>query len=165
MTAPVIIDERALRELSDEARAAPRLRKNRNLHDMDDPVHRLLNATEPGTYVQPHRHLTPAKPETLTVIAGRGAVVCFDDAGAVTSTIVLRPGGPVRAIEIPPDCWHTLVALETGTVWLEAKAGPYVPPPDSDRAAWAPAEGDATAGAWLERLVARIDDTAGRRGA
>ena len=156
MTAPVIIDTEELAALSAEARETPRGRKNRNLHQMDDAIHRLLNATEPRTYVQPHRHLTPPRHETLSVIAGRGAVVCFDDAGGITNTIVLGPNSTVRAIELPAGCWHTLVALDIGTVWLEVKAGPYVAPADADRASWAPSEGDAAAPPWLEALRAAI---------
>ena len=36
---------------------------------------------------------------------------------------------------------NTLVALETGTVFFEAKAGPYRPLIPAEKAAWAPAEG------------------------
>jgi mannose-6-phosphate isomerase-like protein (cupin superfamily) len=47
----------ALRTLSVEARASVRRRKNLNLHEtLDDPIQRLCNAFEPGTYVRPHRH-------------------------------------------------------------------------------------------------------------
>lgn len=156
MHTPTRIDGAALDALTAEARASQRGRKNRNLHAMEDAVHRLLNATEPRTYVQPHRHLDPPRNETLTVLRGRGAVVWFDDLGALTGTAVLGPGSPVSALDLPAGCWHTLVALESGTVWLEAKEGPYVAPSAADRANWAPTEGDRDAAAWLERLRAAI---------
>ena len=126
---------------------------NDNLHAMDDPIHRLLNATEPGTYVQPHRHGAPAKDETLLVIAGRGAILVFDDAGRVTQKAILSPRGPTFIVEIPAGAWHTLIALEPGTVWFEVKAGPYAAPPASDIADWAPAPGTPDAGAYLDRLT------------
>ena len=50
---PTVVDTATLDALTAEARRSPRLRMNRNLHAMDDPIHRLLNATEPGTYVAP----------------------------------------------------------------------------------------------------------------
>ncbi len=51
------IDIAALRTLSAEADALPRRRKNLNLHEtLDDPIQRLCNAFEPGTYLRPHRH-------------------------------------------------------------------------------------------------------------
>jgi len=86
------VDLARLARLSQAARANPRLRQNENLHAMQDAIHRLLNATEPGTYVQPHRHLNPANTETLAVVAGRGAVLVFDDRGALLERALLAPG-------------------------------------------------------------------------
>ena len=52
-----LITEELLNEVTAQAKANPRLRMNYNLHtSMDAPVHRLINAQEPGTYLQPHRH-------------------------------------------------------------------------------------------------------------
>lgn len=147
------VDAARLAAVSAKARTSPRLRMNDNLHAMDDAIHRLLNATEPGTYVQPHRHGTPSKVETLAVIAGRGAVLLFDDAGGVTEKAILSPAGPAFVVEVPAGAWHTLVALEPGTVWFEVKAGPYAAPPAQDVATWAPAPGAAGAEAYLDRLV------------
>ncbi len=151
------VDSARIAAVVAKAKASPRLRMNDNLHAMDDPIHRLLNATEPGTYVQPHRHGTPAKVETLAVIAGRGALVLFDDAGGVTQKCVLSPNGPTLVAEVPAGAWHTLLALEPGTVWFEVKAGPYAAPPAQDVAAWAPAPGDPRAAAFLRSLVALFD--------
>lgn len=36
-------------------------------------------------------------------------------------------GGPVVALNIPIGQWHTVRALESGTVILEMKDGPYEP--------------------------------------
>jgi len=148
------VDLARLARLSQAARANPRLRMNENLHAMQDPIHRLLNATEPGTYVQPHRHGTPPKVETLMVVAGRGAVLLFDDSGRVVEKAVLSPAGPTFVVEVPAAAWHTLIALEPGTVWFEVKAGPYAVPPAQDVASWAPAPGAPGAAADLEKLAA-----------
>ncbi len=155
-----LVDLSRLQKASDAAQKNPRLRANDNLHCMEDPIHRLLNATEPGTYVQPHRHRTPAKIETLTVARGRGAILVFDDRGAVTECVKLGPDGPCFVAEIPAGAWHTLVALESGTVWFEVKAGPYVPPPPDDVASWAPAPGAPDAAQHLARWesIARSTD-------
>lgn len=152
-----IVDSTRLAAVSERARASPRLRMNDNLHAMEDPVHRLLNATEPGTYVQPHKHGTPSKVETLCVLAGRGAVVLFDAAGSVTQVAVLSPAGPVHVVEVPADTFHTLLALAPGTVWFEVKPGPYAAPPAQDLAPWAPAPGSPGASAYLARLTALCD--------
>ncbi len=138
-----------------EAKASPRLRKNRNFHSSDEVVcHRLLNAIEPGSYIMPHRHLDPAKEETMIGLRGRLAVVLFDDSGAVAETAVLQPGGPALGVNIPVGTYHLVLALDTGTVFLEAKAGPYLPLTADEKAAWAPAEGEAGAAEYLARLAA-----------
>jgi cupin fold WbuC family metalloprotein len=135
-----IITAGDLQELGTEAAAAPRRRRNLNLHSShDDPVQRLLNALEPGTYVRPHRHALPAKWELMTILAGRAVLLVFDDDGVVQARIGLDGTTPV--VEVPPAVWHTLAALESGTVLLEVKAGPYVPAAPEDFAGWAPAEG------------------------
>ena len=51
------IEARDLDALGAEARQHARRRMNRNLHRMEEPIHRLLNAMEPDSYVAPHRHL------------------------------------------------------------------------------------------------------------
>jgi cupin fold WbuC family metalloprotein len=143
------------------ARASARLRMNDNLHAMDDPIHRLLNATEPGTYVQPHRHLLPPKVETMAVLRGRGAILLLDDAGEVIERAVLSPEGPVLVAEVPAGTWHTLIALAPSTVWFEVKSGPYAPPAPAEIAPFAPGAGTPEAGPYLARLVreALVRDT------
>ena len=148
-----LIDRALLDEVSCEARHSPRRRKNRNFHQNNDyPAHRLLNAVEPDSYIAPHRHLDPAKDETLVLLRGKLGLLIFDDGGAVVSKILLIAGGECLGVDIPHGTWHTLVSLEAGSVFLEAKAGPYLPPADAERARWAPAENDGDAGEFLARL-------------
>ena len=50
-----IINEQLLDETQAKALQSPRLRMNYNFHErLDDPINRLLNAMEPGTYLRPH---------------------------------------------------------------------------------------------------------------
>lgn len=42
-----------------------------------------------------------------------------------TESIELTPGGPNVAINIPAGQWHTVRALESGSVLLEMKDGKY----------------------------------------
>jgi cupin fold WbuC family metalloprotein len=142
-----------LETLSHEAAASDRLRANRNLHDdLAEPVQRMLNAFEPGTYVRPHRHADPPKWELFLALKGAAACLTFDDAGTVTERCDITAGGPLFGVEIPAGTWHTLVALEPGTVLFELKEGPFQPLADKDFAAWAAAEGTGEAEAletWL----------------
>lgn len=148
--------ERAfLDELSAQAQSALRRRMNFNLHPtLDDPCQRLLNAIEPGSYVRPHRHLLQPKPELFVAVRGRMALFHFDDRGQVLNLALLIPGGESSVAEIESGAWHSLVALESGSVFLEVKPGPYRPVDQEDLAPWTPAEGTSEAVAYLAQLVA-----------
>lgn len=135
----------SLHRMSLEAATSPRLRKNRNLHAMEDPVHRLFNAIEPGSYIRPHRHLHPPKTETMVVVAGRLGFMSFRDDGSVSERVVLDAAGETFGVDVPPGVWHTFVSLAPGAVAFESKAGPYAPPGERDAAPWAPPEGDPAA--------------------
>jgi len=149
-----LIDRALLDEVSREAVASPRRRKNRNFHPADDyPAHRLLNAIEPGSYIRPHRHLDVSKDETMAVLRGRLALVTFDDDGGIVGGAVLGHGGEAVGVDIAHGTWHTVFALEPATVFLEAKAGPYRALLAEEAAAWAPAEGTPEAGAYLAQLL------------
>jgi cupin fold WbuC family metalloprotein len=155
------VTDTLLDELVLKAQASPRRRANFNLHpELDDPVQRFLNAVEPGTYVRPHRHVTPLpKWELFVALAGRIAILEFDDAGTVTERVEVAAAGPVRAVEIPSGAWHGLVVLEPGTVLFEFKQGPYAATSDKDFAAWAPGEGEPGCQAMRERFeTARVGD-------
>ncbi|MCG2578502.1 WbuC family cupin fold metalloprotein [Dechloromonas sp. XY25] len=150
-----LIDQALFAELSAAAGQAPRRRVHRNFHPDDVyPAHRLLVAIEPGSYVPPHRHLNPAKDETLLVLRGRLGVVFFDDQGGVQRSAVLAAGGDAVGVDVPHGVFHSVLALEPGTVIFEAKAGPYVPIAPEERAAWAPAEGDAAVPDYLASIRA-----------
>lgn len=135
-----------LAALAAAARGAPRLRHNLNLHpELADPVQRLLNAFEPGTYVRPHRHAASGKWELFAWLAGRAVVLGFSDDGVVTERVEIDAATPLA--EIPAGCWHTLAALEPGTVLLEVKPGPYAPLVPEGFAPWAPVDGTPQAAA------------------
>lgn len=152
-TTTKIVDAALLDALTAKARSLPRLRTNHNLHPTEaDPVQRFLNAIEPGSYVRPHRHITPPKWELFTILRGRAVVLLFDDASTVTERHELSATGPLHSLEIAAGQWHTVAALESGTVLFEYKAGPYQPLADKDFAAWAPREGEPGCGELEQRF-------------
>ena len=157
MKIPLIIDQALLDSVSLEASRSPRQRKNRNFHADDAaPAHRLLNAIEPGSYLMPHRHLDANKDETMIVLRGRLGVVFFDELSQVQQTAVLAPMGPICGVDIPHGVYHTVLALDPGTVMLEAKGGPYLPLAEAERAPWAPAEGAPEVAAYARSLRERF---------
>jgi cupin fold WbuC family metalloprotein len=74
----------------------------------------------------------------------------FDQAGRITGSIVLQPDGAAMGVNVPHGTIHSLVALAPGTVFFEAKAGPYAPLLPSERPGWAPEEDSAEAPRYLE---------------
>jgi len=138
-----IITRELVAQVSAEARQSPRLRKNHNLHPSDESrCHRLLNAIEPGSYIRPHRHLDPEKDEAFIVMSGRLGIVTFAEGGAVAETAMLSHTGGNLAADIPHGVYHTALALESGTLFYETKAGPYRQLNEDEMATWAPEEGN-----------------------
>ena len=150
---PVFVRRESLDALSSTARESPRRRKNLNFHaELSHPAQRLLNAVEPGSYIRPHRHSHPDRDETFIVLRGAFGLVIFDDSGRVAESVVMRANGEVVGGNVPSGTFHTLVSLEPGSIFFEAKAGPYEALTDKDFAPWSPPEGHADVGGYLGKL-------------
>ena len=140
-----------MRALAEKAAAVPRRRQSHCLHPSQDAaVHRILNAMQPDSYVQPHAHSEPTKDETVVVLQGRMGLLEFDAQGTVLARFILGPGDVVT---IPAGVIHGWCCLEKDSVLFEAKAGPYAKPTGAECAAFAPAEGEPGVAAALARLV------------
>ena len=151
------LDAALIESLIAKARAAPRRRSHHNLHTSPAaPAHRMLVAMEPDSYVRPHCHLDRSKAETIIVLRGRLGTLIFDAAGQVLDARVMAPGAAVFGYDVPPGVFHCIVALESGTVFVEAKAGPYAVPLEAEWGGWAPAEGEAGVPAYLALLQGRL---------
>lgn len=138
-----------------QARRSPRRRMNHNFHaGPDDNPHRFLNVMLHGTYVTPHRHTSPPKPESFLVLEGQLAFFLFDDAGQVMARHLLGRGpAGVLGIDVAPGLWHSMAVVTPYAVCLEVKPGPYSAATDKDFAPWAPREGAPEAPVYLESLL------------
>ena len=91
-----------------------------------DQSQRMLNAIEPGSPLPIHRHQKTS--ETVVCLRGRLVEEYYDELERIcTERIELSPDGPVVAVNLPAGQWHTVQSLESGTVILEVKDGPYEP--------------------------------------
>ena len=137
----MVITKEILDELTAKAKENPRLRCNLDMRNSpEDGSQRMLNALEPGTVMPIHRHL--ASNETCVCIRGHfeeylyGYTETRSDGTpdpksfGIIETIDMYPGGPILNIE--KGQWHSLKCLESGTILLEAKDGPYEPLQDCD---------------------------------
>ena len=126
------ISQALLDDLTAKAKESPRLRMNLDLRNSaEDTSQRMLNAIEPGSPLPIHRHQKTS--ETVVCLRGRLVEEFYDDLERTcTDRIELSPNGPVVALNIPAGQWHTVHALESGTVILEMKNGKYEPISDVD---------------------------------
>lgn len=117
------IDLELLDSLTAQAKVSPRLRMNFDLRNSDvDTSQRMLNAIEPGSEVPVHRHQKTS--ETMVVLRGRVVEEYYSSKGELVETYELVAA---QALNIPAGQWHTLRSLESGTVIIEMKDGPYEP--------------------------------------
>lgn len=124
------------------SRKSPRKRIILPLHKTPDaPLHRMLNAMQPGSYIQPHRHLFPPKAESVIVLQGAIYVFIFREDGSIEDLHTIKAGSVNIGIDSEPGVFHTFAAIEKDTVLFEVKPGPYNQADDKDFALWAPAEG------------------------
>ena len=120
----MIITKDILDELTEKAKAGPRLRANLDLRNSpEDMSQRMLNALEPGTLMPIHRH--KGSSETCVCVRGHFEEYFYDSEGRLTETVDMVPGGVVLNIE--KGQWHSLKCLESGTILLETKDGAYRP--------------------------------------
>ncbi|MBE9531240.1 MAG: WbuC family cupin fold metalloprotein [Proteobacteria bacterium] len=152
-----VIDNSILNETSKKAKLSERLRMNHNFHELSDNLQRMLNAIEPESYIQPHRHLDPPKVELFLILRGRAAVILFDQDGSVLDSKVLTPTGDCHGVEITPGQFHSIISLESDTVVFEAKDGPYIATTDKDFASFAPSPEEKEAAArYTKRLTEEL---------
>ncbi len=151
------INRQLIHKLQKQAKNIKRKRVTYNFHTtFSDPINRMLNAIEPGSYVQPHKHENPDKREVFLVITGKAVVVFFDNSGAITEHIVLSHNDGDYGLEVPPGIWHMLFSLEEGTVVYEVKDGPYDPAEDKNFAPWAPKEGEEACTTYLNDICQEL---------
>lgn len=121
----MIIGQAVLDQLTEKAKASPKLRMNLDLRNSpEDMSQRMLNAIEPGSLMDIHRHQHTS--ETVVCLRGRVVEEFFDELDRIcTDAIELSPGGPVVAVNVPIGQWHRLRSLESGSVVLSCKDGPW----------------------------------------
>lgn len=128
----MVIDNKVLDELSAKAKASPRLRMNLDLRNSEnDGSQRMLNAIEPGSPERIHRHRHTS--ETVVCLRGKVVEEFYDELERIcTDSIVLTPNGPNVAINIQAGQWHSIRAVESGSVVLAVKDGAWEPLSDAD---------------------------------
>lgn len=152
-----IFSDAYLSSLISEAEASQRLRQHRNVHhSYNDNCQRLMNAICVGSYIAPHRHHLDPRNECLIAVKGLFAVVIFDSLGKI-SEIEFIGNQKVKnvsvGLELSPETWHTVLAMEENSVLFEVKEGPFDPIQAKEYPPWAPAEGSSEAKSYHSKLM------------
>lgn len=149
-----VLTQKLLDDTSEHARTSPRRRVIAPFHRSESEVlHRMLNAVQPDSYVRPHRHLDPPKPEAWILLRGALLFLTFEDDGRVRDRLVLRAGGDQFGVDLVPGIYHSFIALEPDTVIYEVKSGPYQASNDKTFAPWAPLEHTSEAHEYMATLL------------
>ena len=120
----MLIDIKLLDALTAQAKASPKLRMNLDLRNSPtDQSQRMLNALEPGTVMPIHRHQNTS--ETVVMLRGKVKWLYYNDKGELTDTILVEAGSDICGLSVPKGQWHSLECLESGSVILECKDGPW----------------------------------------
>lgn len=127
----MIVDSSLLDSITEQAKKSPRLRMNYDLRDSaDDKSQKMLNALEPGTVLPIHRH--PSCSEVVVLLRGKAVQFLYDEQGRQVNAIVMEAGSGTPGMVVEKGHWHRLESLQSGTVILECKEGPYVPISNDD---------------------------------
>lgn len=149
-----LIDDTLVGNAVEASRNNPRGRIIQPLHKRPASVlQRMINAIQPGSYIQPHQHANPPKVESLIVVRGAFRILFFDSEGTLTAFYDLAAQSPLFGIDIEPGIWHTLFATMPDSVIFEVKPGPWISAKDKDFASWAPREGSSDAAGYMEALI------------
>jgi cupin fold WbuC family metalloprotein len=148
------INQSLIADLAEKARNSDRKRINFNFHKVPgDPLQRLLNVMQPGTYLQPHKHENPDKREVFIALTGKFLALEFDELGKITDSIMLDPAEGAYAAEVPARTYHTIICLEPDSAIYELKDGPYDPSDDKHFAPWAPKEGTEGCDEFMNKIL------------
>lgn len=152
-TKTTILDSSMLEHVVEASRKSSRGRIILPFHkNSGDRLQRMLNALQPGSYIQPHRHATPPKAESIVVLRGAICFLTFTETGDIEEVFFLRAESPAVGIDSEPGSYHTFFALESDTVLFEVKPGPYGADTEKQSAPWSPAEGSDEAGDYFLNL-------------
>jgi cupin fold WbuC family metalloprotein len=154
---PQIFSYFYLESLTADAKKAARLRKHDNIHDSyNESCQRLMNAISVGSYIAPHRHHLDPKNECLIAVRGMFAAIIFENTGEINC---IEYFGTEKfenlsvGLELRSQSWHTVLALEEGSIIFEVKEGPFQPAAGKEYAPWAPGEDSVEAKAYYADLM------------
>ena len=68
----------------------------------------------------------------MVMLRGKGRWNYYDDNGNLTESFVVSADDDIRGLSVPKGQWHNSESLESGTIILECKEGPWTPLTEED---------------------------------
>lgn len=115
----LLIDMSLMDGVSHAAAMSPCHMISRSLQDDDLNSLCFINAMEAGSEISMHVHSHIS--ETCVILRGKIKVLFYDSDRALTTSLILGPSIGVYGINIPAGQWHSIEALENGSVCLDIK--------------------------------------------
>ena len=146
------LTQKWITSLIDKSKQSPRLRQHFNIHKS---CQYLFNAIGEDSYIRPHRHSLDPKVECLIAIRGIFALITFCDTGAIQridhfgTELYQHDRHVCPGVFLPPETWHTVIALAPDSVLLEIKPGPFLANKSKESAKWSPEEGSVESAYYL----------------
>ncbi len=117
--------------LSSQAQKNEKRRQSFDLRNTEnDTSQRMLNAMEPGTHIDIHRHMKSS--EIVIVIRGAIKENYYNENGELITSHLLKSGTGIPMIVVPIGTWHNVECIEHNTIIFECKDGPYASTPTED---------------------------------
>lgn len=121
----MLIDNKLMDDLLEKATTNVRKRVNFDLRDsFDDASQRMLNALQPGSFIDIHRH--PETSETIVLLRGAVTEIFYDEKGVECERYELSVADGNIGLQLPAGTWHTLIPREPSVI-IEVKDGKYDP--------------------------------------
>lgn len=99
----------------------------------------------------------PINVKIFIAFKGRFVFLKFDEKGEIVDHFILDPKTNSYSAEINSKIYHTLICLESDSVGLDLKTGPFHPINDKDFAEWAPKEGDERCEDYLNDILNKLN--------
>ncbi len=145
-----VVDKEVIQDTIEKSRMSSRGRAMTVLHPPEKKGIRILvNAIQPGSYVQPHRH---EYEEAFGILSGELDVLFFDQEGKVISRNTFNQHNGSRFVEIPPLMYHTVLSNEQDSCILDLSIGPFNPNGYKQFAPWSPSEPEGGMPAYTEEI-------------
>ena len=118
------ISKKLIEDTIEKSKCSVRKRSVNVFHESnDDLIQRFINAIEPESVVEPHKHENSF--EVFIALKGKIELIVYDDKKNIIDKVIISPNSNLVGVEVEKGKWHSLKAIEEGSVVYIIMQGPY----------------------------------------